>query len=80
MPFDERCDTTAGDMVDDDYEVYLKTLRGYLSTIRTKVAKKVLQPKTAIEFAIEGYKDEPYCIRRSTPEICEQLKQDLHLQ
>ena len=79
MPFDERCDTTAGDMVDDDYEVYLKTLRGYLSTIRTKVAKKVLQPKTAIEFAIEGYKDEAFCIKRSTREIRKQLKKDLHL-
>ena len=84
MPFDERCDTTAASMVNSqnapmDFEVYLKTLRGYLSTIRTKVAKKVLQPKTAIEFAIEGYKDEAFCIKRSTPEIRKQLKRDLHL-
>lgn len=81
MPFDERCDTTAGGMVEGstpaDYEVYLKTLRGYLSTIRTKVAKKVLNPKTAIEFAIEGYKDEPFSIKRSTSEIRKQLKEYL---
>lgn len=84
MPFDERCDTTAAGMMSSqnapmDYEVYLKTLRGYLSTIRTKVARKVLQPKTAIEFAIEGYKDEAFCIKRSTREIRKQLKKDLHL-
>ena len=84
MPFDERCDTTAAGMVNSqnapmDYEVYLNTLRSYLSTIRTKVARKVLQPKTAIEFAIEGYKDEAFCIKQSTPEIRKQLKKDLHL-
>ena len=84
MPFEERCDTTAAGMMSSqnaplDYEVYLKTLRGYLSTIRTKVARKVLQPKTAIEFAIEGYKDEAFCIKRSTREIQKQLKKDLHL-
>ena len=77
LPFDKKCAKLHGGLRKDSNflpEVYLSTLRGYLSTIRTKVAKKVSNPKTAIEFAIEGYKDEAFGIRRSTPEIQAQIK------
>lgn len=77
LPDDERNEKEGG-FRDDEFaipEVYLSTLRGYLSTIRTKVSKVVLNPKTAIEFAIEGYKDQEYRIARSTPEIITQVKE-----
>lgn len=76
LPFDERCEKTVGLRNDPNAlpDVYEKTLRGYLSTIRTEVAKKVSNPKTAIEFAIEGYKDLEFGVSRSTPEIRAQIK------
>lgn len=76
LPLEERFETDEGFRLDKNplRDVYESTLRGYLSTIRTKVAKKVSNPKTAIEFAIEGYKDQEFGIARSTPEIRAQIK------
>ena len=82
LPFDKKCEKLDGGLRKDSNfvpEVYLSTLRGYLSTIRTKIAKKVSNPKTAIEFAIEGYKDEAFGIRKSTPEIQAQIKDAFRL-
>ena len=81
LPLKERFETEAGFRLDKNplRDVYESTLRGYISTIRTKVAKKVSNPKTAIEFAIEGYKDQEFSIARNTPEIRAQIKDYFNL-
>lgn len=77
LPAEELCEKEEGIRNDQNAipEVFESTLRGYISTIRTEVAKKVANPKTAIEFAIEGYKNQEFGIARSTPEIRAQIKE-----
>ena len=82
LPFKDKCEKDEGGLRKDAFfvpEVYLTTLRGYLSTIRDEVADKVVNPITAIEFAIEGYKDAEYGIKRSTKEIRNQIRKDFEL-
>ena len=69
-----------GGILDDKnatYDAYMNTLRGYFSTIREAVADKVSDPLIAQEFSIEGFKNEPYGIERSTKEIRKQIKVSL---
>lgn len=76
LPFADKCEKDDEGLTGQyfDAEVYLSTMRTHLSHIRSKVAKKISNPKTAIEFAIEGYKDQEFGIARSTPEIRELIK------
>ena len=61
------------------YDAYMNTLRGYFSTIRDAVADKVSDPLIAQEFSIEGFKNAPYGIERSTKEIRKQIKEAFKL-
>ena len=77
LPFKERCEATAGGFMEKEkaeYEPYMSTMRTHLSHIRDKVSAKIIHPKTAIEFAVEGYKNEEYGVMCSTPEIREQIR------
>ena len=58
------------------YVKYLqpKTLRGYMSEIKTELAKLIPNGLVLNEFAIEGEKDKAFKIMRSSPEIREQIE------
>jgi len=76
LPIDKnKCNKDDGDMDARLFEGYISTMRTYLNAIRDEVSSKVANPKTAIEFAIEGYSGKPYRIVRSTPEIRAQIKE-----
>lgn len=82
LPDDNKCEKTAGGILDPGdviYDVYEKTLRGVLSTIRTEIADKIANPLIAQDFAIEGFKDKEFGISNSTPELRAQIKQAFDL-
>ena len=82
LPDDNKCEKTAGGILDTGdviYDVYEKTLRGVLSTIRAEVADKIANPLIAQDFAIEGFKDKEFGISYSTPELRAQIKQAFDL-
>ena len=57
------------------YATYIqsKTLRSYMSEIKDEISKLIPNGLVAIEFAIEGEKDNAFKVMRSTPEIKEQI-------
>ena len=76
LPGSEKTRKLEGGILDDKnatYDAYMNTLRGYFSTIREAVADKVSDPLIAQEFSIEGFKNAPYGIERSTKEIRKQI-------
>lgn len=78
LPDDNKCEKTAGGILDTGdviYDVYEKTLRGNISTIRAEIADKIANPLIAQDFAIEGFKDKEFGISKSTPELIAQIKQ-----
>lgn len=76
LPFDKnKCDKDDGDMDARLFEGYISTMHTYLTKIRNEVSTKIDNPKTAIEFAIEGYSGKEFSIKRSTPEIRAQIKE-----
>ena len=78
LPYDERCEKETGgirDKVGTTIDAHMNTMRGYFSTIRDAVAEKVADPLVAQDFAIEGFKNSPYGIARTTPEIRAQVKE-----
>lgn len=78
LPDDNKCEKTAGGILDTGdviYDVYEKTLRGDISNIRTEIADKISNPLIAQDFAIEGFKDKEFGISNSTPELRAQIKQ-----
>ena len=78
LPDDNKCEKTAGGILDTGdviYDVYEKTLRGNISTIRSEIADKIANPLIAQDFAIEGFKDKEFGISKSTPELIAQIKQ-----
>lgn len=82
LPDDNKCEKTAGGILDTGdviYDVYEKTLRGVLSTIRAEIADKIANPLIAQDFAIEGFKDKEFGISYSTPELRAQIKQAFDL-
>jgi len=81
MPDYEKTKKEKGIMNEEyaTYDAYMNTLRGYFSTIRESVADKVSDPLIAQEFSIEGFKNAPYGIERSTKEIRKQIKEAFKL-
>lgn len=82
LPGSEKTRKLEGGILDDKnatYDAYMNTLRGYFTTIREAVADKVLDPLIAQEFSIEGFKNAPYGIERSTKEIRKQIKEVFQL-
>lgn len=81
LPGSEKTSKENGLMNDDyaTYDAYMNTLRGYFTTIRNAVTDKVTDPLIAQEFSIEGFKNAPYGIERSTPEIRKQIKEAFKL-
>lgn len=82
LPGSEKTRKLEGGILDDKnatYDAYMNTLRGYFTTIREAVADKVLDPLIAQEFSIEGFKNAPYGIERSTKEIRKQIKEAFKL-
>ena len=78
MPDYEKTRKWGEGIMDDEnatYDAYMNTLRSYFSTIREAVADKVSDPLIAQEFSIEGFKNAPYGIERSTKEIRKQIKE-----
>lgn len=78
LPGSEKTRKLEGGILDDKnatYDAYMNTLRGYFTTIREAVADKVSDPQIAQEFSIEGFKNAPYGIERSTKEIRKQIKE-----
>lgn len=78
LPDDNKCEKTAGGILDTGdviYDVYEKTLRGDISNIRAEIADKIANPLIAQDFAIEGFKDKEFGISNSTPELRAQIKQ-----
>ena len=78
LPDDNKCEKTAGGILDTGdviYDVYEKTLRGDISNIRAEIADKITNPLIAQDFAIEGFKDKEFGISNSTPELRAQIKQ-----
>lgn len=78
LPDDNKCEKTAGGILDTGdviYDVYEKTLRGDISNIRAEIADKITNPLIAQDFAIEGFKDKEFGIYNSTPELRAQIKQ-----
>ena len=78
LPDDNKCEKTAGGILDTGdviYDVYEKTLRGTISTIRAEIADRIANPLIAQDFAIEGFKDKEFGISNSTPELRAQIKQ-----
>ena len=78
LPGTEKTRKLEGGILDDEnatYDAYMNTLRGYFTTIRDAVADKVSDPLIAQEFSIEGFKNSPYGIERSTKEIRKQIKE-----
>lgn len=77
LPAEEKCETTAGSILDTspvDPKVYEKTLRGNMSDIARKLNNVIVNPKTALEFAIDGHKGEEFRVVRTTPELRAQIK------
>jgi hypothetical protein len=82
LPDDNKCEKTAGGILDTGdviYDVYEKTLRGDISNIRAEIADKIANPLIAQDFAIEGFKDKEFGISNSTPELRAQIKQAFDL-
>lgn len=81
LPGSEKTSKENGLLNDDyaTYDAYMNTLRGYFTTIRNAVTDKVTDPLIAQEFSIEGFKNAPYGIERSTPEIRKQIKEAFKL-
>ena len=82
LPDDNKCEKTAGGILDTGdviYDVYEKTLRGNISTIRSEIADKIANPLIAQDFAIEGFKDKEFGISYSTPELRAQIKRAFDL-
>lgn len=81
LPGSEKTSKEKGLLNDENafYDSYMNTLRGYFTTIREAVAEKVTDPLIAQEFSIEGFKNAPYGIERSTPEIRKQIKEAFKL-
>jgi len=82
LPDDNKCEKTAGGILDPEdviYDVYEKTLRGVLSTIRTEINDKIANPLIAQDFAIEGFKNKEFGISNSTPELRAQIKRAFDL-
>lgn len=55
------------------------TLRGYMSEINSAIAKLIPNGLIAIDFGIEGLKNEEFKVRRSTPEIRKQIIEAFYL-
>ena len=82
LPDDNKCEKTAGGILDTGdviYEIYEKTLRGDISNIRAEIDDKIANPLIAQDFAIEGFKDKEFGISFSTPELRAQIKQAFDL-
>ena len=82
LPDDNKCEKTAGGILDTGdviYEVYEKTLRSDISRIRAEIDDKIANPLIAQDFAIEGFKDKEFGISFSTPELRAQIKQAFDL-
>ena len=82
LPDDNKCEKTAGGILDTGdviYEIYEKTLRGDISNIRAEIDDKIANPLIAQDFAIEGFKDKEFGISYSTPELRAQIKQAFDL-
>lgn len=82
LPDDNKCEKTAGGILDTGdviYEIYEKTLRGVISNIRAEIDDKIANPLIAQDFAIEGFKDKEFGISYSTPELRAQIKQAFDL-
>ena len=78
LPDDNKCEKTAGGILDTGdviYDVYEKTLRSDISRIRAEIDDKIANPLIAQDFAIEGFKDKEFGISNSTPELRAQIKQ-----
>ena len=78
LPDDNKCEKTAGGILDTGdviYEIYEKTLRGDISNIRAEIDDKIANPLIAQDFAIEGFKNKEFGISNSTPELRAQIKQ-----
>ena len=78
LPDDNKCEKTAGGILDTGdviYDVYEKTLRSDISRIRAEIDDKIANPLIAQDFAIEGFKDKEFGISFSTPELRAQIKQ-----
>ena len=82
LPHDNKCEKTAGGILDTGdviYGVYEKTLRSDISRIRAEIDDKIANPLIAQDFAIEGFKDKEFGISFSTPELRAQIKQAFDL-
>ena len=82
LPDDNKCEKTAGGILDTGdviYEIYEKTLRGDISNIRAEIDDKIANPLIAQDFAIEGFKNKEFGISNSTPELRAQIKQAFDL-
>ena len=82
LPDDNKCEKTAGGILDTGdviYVVYEKTLRSDISRIRAEIDDKIANPLIAQDFAIEGFKDKEFGISFSTPELRAQIKQAFDL-
>lgn len=82
LPDDNKCEKTAGGILDTGdviYDVYEKTLRSDISRIRAEIDDKIANPLIAQDFAIEGFKDKEFGISYSTPELRAQIKQAFDL-
>ena len=82
LPDDNKCEKTAGGILDTGdviYDVYEKTLRSDISRIRAEIDEKIANPLIAQDFAIEGFKDKEFGISFSTPELRAQIKQAFDL-
>ena len=82
LPDDNKCEKTAGGILDTGdviYDVYEKTLRSDISRIRAEIDDKIANPLIAQDFAIEGFKDKEFGISFSTPDLRAQIKQAFDL-
>lgn len=82
LPDDNKCEKTAGGILDTGdviYDVYEKTLRSDISRIRAEIDDKIANPLIAQDFAIEGFKDKEFGISYSTPKLRAQIKQAFDL-
>jgi len=82
LPDDNKCEKTAGGILDTGdviYDVYEKTLRSDISRIRAEIDDKIANPLIAQDFAIEGFKNKEFGISNSTPELRAQIKQAFDL-
>ena len=55
------------------------TLNGYRSHIRKEIQKQISNGKIVDEFAIEGYKDEPFKVLKSTDEMRAEIREKFGL-